>query len=452
MAFTWAPRGSRWAAASAVALALWASAAPTLVYPAYAAEWHLTTAITTAVFAAYPVALIGTLLLLGGFAETVGSRNAILAGLGFLGLGALTFLLAPNLALLLTGRALMGIGVGLSLGPATSVIASSVIASAGRDGGRDRTGAITAGASSVGIITALLVGGATVQYGPSPLHAAYGVLLAGVVVGLGAVWFLPRAVPRSVPGSAPGSAPGPARTTAGRWRPRRLAVPERRMPFLAGTFGVSAAYALGAIFLGVGAQFARDTVRSDDAFANGVVLAISAAAIGVVALLAGRLRAATALRLGAFAAVAGQALMITAGATHSMPFLVLYSLVGGAGYSLLFSGGVTLVTRSAPAEHRAATTSSAYLVAYLVQAVVALGVGALGTAVDLQTALVAGSATVVALTLAALLALRSPASAPGAVPALPVPSRAVPSQAVPSRATTSQATSHDNLMKASSSR
>lgn len=426
MAFTWAPRGSRWAAASAVALALWASAAPTLVYPAYAAEWHLTTAVTTTVFAAYPVALIGTLLLLGGFAETVGSRNAILAGLGFLGLGAVTFLLAPNLALLLTGRALMGVGVGLSLGPATSVIAS-----AGRDGVRDRTGAITAGASSVGIITALLVGGATVQFGPSPLHSAYGVLLAGVVVAVLAVWFLPRTLL------------SPARTTAGRWRPRRLAVPQRRMPFLAGTFGVSAAYALGAIFLGVGAQFARDTVRSDDAFVNGVVLAISAAAIGVVALLAGRLRAATALRLGAIAAVVGQALMIAAGATHSMPFLVLYSLVGGAGYSLLFSGGVTLVTQSAPAEHRAATTSSAYLVAYLVQAVVALGVGALGTAVDLQTALVAGSATVVALTLAALLALRSRVSAPDAVPALPIPSRAVPSRAT---------TSHDNLMKASSSR
>jgi MFS family permease len=370
MAFTWAPRGSRWAAASAVALALWASAAPTLVYPAYAAEWHLTTAVTTTVFAAYPVALIGTLLLLGGFAETVGSRNAILAGLGFLGLGALTFLLAPNLALLLTGRALMGIGVGLSLGPATSVIASAV-----RDGVRDRTGAITAGASSVGIITALLVGGATVQFGSSPLHSGYGVLLAGVAVAVLAVWFLPR------------SLPSPARATAGRWRPRRLAVPQRRMPFLAGTFGVSAAYAL--------------------------------------------------------AAVAGQALMITAGATHSMPFLVLYSLVGGAGYSLLFSGGVTLVTQSAPAEHRAATTSSAYLVAYLVQAVVALGVGALGTAVDLQTALVAGSATVVALTLAALLPLRSRVSAPGAVPALPIPSHTTTSQAT---------TSHDNLMKASSSR
>lgn len=429
MAFTWAQRGSRWAAASAVALALWASAAPTLVYPAYAAEWHLTTAVTTTVFAAYPVALIGTLLLLGGFAETVGSRNAILAGLGFLGLGALTFLLAPNLALLLTGRALMGVGVGLSLGPATSVIAS-----AGRDGVRDRTGAITAGASSIGLITALLVGGATVQFGPSPLHSAYGILLAGVVVAVLAVWFLPRALPRSLPGRA---------RTAGRWRPRRLAVPQRRMPFLAGTFGVSAAYALGAIFLGVGAQFARDTVRSDDAFVNGVVLAISAAAIGVVALLAGRLRAATALRLGALAAVAGQALMITAGATHSMPFLVLYSLVGGAGYSLLFSGGITLVTQSAPAEHRAATTSSAYLVAYLVQAVVALGVGALGTAVDLQTALVAGSATVVALTLAALLALRSRAAAPGAAPAPSIPSQAITSQAI---------TSHDNLMKASSSR
>lgn len=415
MAITWASRGSRWAAASAVALALWASAAPTLIYPVYASEWHLTTAVTTTVFAVYPVALIGTLLLLGGFAETVGTRNAILTGLGFLGLGALTFLLAPNLALLLAGRALMGIGVGLSLGPATSMIASTR-----PDGARDRTGAITAGASSVGLITALLVGGASVQFGPSPLHTGYVALLAGAVVALVAAWYLPRAT----------------RSADVRWRPRRPAVPRHPRPFLAGALGVSAAYALGAIFLGVGAQFARDTVRSDDAFVNGVVLAISAAAIGVVALLAGRLGASAALRLGALAAVVAQALMITAGAAHSMPLLVLYSLIGGAGYSLLFSGGVTLVTRSAPAEHRAATTSSAYLIAYLVQAAVALGVGTLGTAQGLQTALVAGSVTVVVLALAAVLTVRTRAAASAeARPDLaPVP------------------VTRDTLMKASSTR
>ncbi|MEV0893712.1 MFS transporter [Promicromonospora sp. MEB111] len=396
MTFTWASRGSRWAAAAAVALALWASAAPTLIYPVYAAEWHLTTAVTTTVFAAYPVALIATLLLLGGVSETVGNRGAILAGLGFLGLGGLTFLLAPNLALLLVGRALMGVGVGLSLGPATSVIAS-----AGADDTRDRTGAITAGASSVGLITALLVGGATVQFSTNPLHAGYGVLLAGVVVAVVAAWYLPRRL----------------RTAAHGWRPRPLAVPRHRLPFVAGALGVSAAYALGAIFLGIGAQFARDTVRSDDAFVNGVVLAISAAAIGVVALLTGRLRAPTALRLGAVAALAAQSLMIVAGATHSMTALVLYSLIGGAGYSLLFSGGVTLVTRSAPAEHRAATTSSAYLVAYLVQAGTALAVGRLATANGLQIALVVGSATVIALALAAVLTVRARAVAPEPLPA-----------------------------------
>ncbi|MFD7307507.1 MFS transporter [Promicromonospora sp. NPDC059942] len=420
MTFTWAARGSRWAAAAAVALALWASAAPTLIYPVYAAQWHLTTAVTTTVFAAYPVALIATLLLLGGLAETVGNRGAILTGLGFLGLGALTFLLAPNLALLLVGRALMGVGVGLSLGPATSVIAAS-----GSDDARDRTGATTAAASAVGLITALLVGGATVQFSPSPLHAGYGVLLAGVVVAVVAAWYLPRRL----------------RAGARRWRPRPLAVPRHRRPFVAGALGVSAAYALGAIFLGIGAQFARDTVHSDDAFVNGVVLAISAAAIGVVALLAGRLRAPTALRLGAVAALVAQSLMLVAGATHSMTALVLYSLIGGAGYSLLFSGGVTLVTRSAPAEHRAATTSSAYLVAYLVQAGTALAVGRLATAHGLQTALVVGSATVIAFALAAVLTVRARAAAPAA-PTVPLDTSSLDTVPVD--------TAPHHLMKASS--
>jgi hypothetical protein len=408
MAYAWAARGSRWTAAVVVALALWASAAPTLVYPAYAAEWHLTTAVTSTVFAAYPVALIATLLLLGGLPEAVGNRGTILAGLGFLGLGTLTFLLAPNLALLLVGRALMGVGVGLSLGPATSVIATS-----GSDGARDRTGSIATGATAVGLVAALLIGGATVQFGPSPLRSGYGVLLAAIVVAAIAAWFLPRH----------------ARTTATRWRPRPPAVPQRPRPFLVGALGVSAAFAVGAIFLGIGAQFARDAVGSDDAFVNGVILAISAAAIGVVALVAGRLGATSALRLGALGVALGQGLMVTAGATHSLLALVLTSIIGGAGYSLLFSGGITLVTRSAPAEHRAATTSSAYLVAYLVQATVALGVGALGTAQGLQTALVAGSATVVALALAAVLTLRGRTAVPAAIPAPQAPVLTTPTKA-----------------------
>ena len=44
-------RASFWVSAAVVVHTLWTSAAPAMSYPLYAAEWHLTPAITTAIFA-----------------------------------------------------------------------------------------------------------------------------------------------------------------------------------------------------------------------------------------------------------------------------------------------------------------------------------------------------------------------------------------------------------------
>lgn len=58
-------RGAFWAAASVLALALWSSRAPTVLYPIYAEQWSLNPATITAVFATYQFALI-VALALGG--------------------------------------------------------------------------------------------------------------------------------------------------------------------------------------------------------------------------------------------------------------------------------------------------------------------------------------------------------------------------------------------------
>ena len=46
----WGKRGSFWAAASVLALCLWASGAPSTLYPSYAAEWDLSPVVTTSIF------------------------------------------------------------------------------------------------------------------------------------------------------------------------------------------------------------------------------------------------------------------------------------------------------------------------------------------------------------------------------------------------------------------
>jgi predicted MFS family arabinose efflux permease len=376
-------RAGFWTAASVAGLALWASAAPTVVYPLYAAEWQLQPSVTTAIFAIYPLVLVPVLIVFGNLSDVIGRRAVILMGLAALTAGSVAFGLAPDLTWVFIGRALMGVGVGLSLSPATA----AMVEFGGRDGARRASSATTA-ATAGGLALATIVGGALVQYAPAPLHLSFWVLTAVTVVVGGFVLALPRHTRDE---------------NAGPWRPRLPRMPRGERPaFVAGTLGISAAYAMGAIFLALGAQIARDLVRSDNAFVNGAIISISAVTIGVVAVLARSLRPRIAVTLGPVLALVGLGFLIVAGLDHSLAAFIASSLVAGAGYSLMFSGGLGLVTTSAPAHHRAAVISAAYVVGYLVQAAAALGLGVLATTSGLQVALELGAPVILLLGVAAL--------------------------------------------------
>jgi MFS family permease len=83
---TLSTRGSFWTAASVAGLALWASGAPTIVYPLYAAQWQVEPSVTTAIFAIYPVVLVPVLIVFGNLSDVIGRRAVILLGLGALAL------------------------------------------------------------------------------------------------------------------------------------------------------------------------------------------------------------------------------------------------------------------------------------------------------------------------------------------------------------------------------
>jgi MFS family permease len=390
---TLAARGSFWTAASVAGLALWASGAPTVVYPLYAEEWQLQPSVTSAIFAIYPLVLVPVLIVFGNLSDVIGRRAVILMGLAALGAGSLAFGLAPDLTWVFIGRALMGVGVGLALSPATA----AMVEFGGPDGARRASSATTA-ATATGLALATLVGGALVQYAPNPLRLSFWVLTAVTAV----VFVFAALLPRHTPDES-----------AAPWRPRLPRMPRDERPsFIAGALGISAAYAMGAIFLALGAQIARDLVRSDNAFVDGAIISLSAVAIGVVAVLARPLRPRVAVTLGPVLAIAGLGLLIVAGLDHSLPAFIASSLVAGAGYSLMFSGGLGLVTMSAPTHQRAAVISAAYVVGYLVQALAALGLGVLATTSGLQLALDVGAPLILLLGVAALAVANAPRRVP----------------------------------------
>jgi MFS family permease len=391
-------RASFQVAAAVVAHTLWTSAAPSLTYPLYAARWHLTPTVTTGMFAVYPIAVVLTLLLFGSLSDRVGRRAAILAGVAASLAGVGLFAIAPGVGWLYAGRAFMGIGVGLSTSPATAALVEF-----SAPGQQARANVVATAATAFGLGMATLLGGALIQYAPWPLHLNFIALFAVLALVLAFAWFLPRPTASE-------------RAEAPRWQPGTLAVPRGIVRMFATTAtAVTAGYAQGALLLSLGNQVARDLIGSSNALVNGAVLALFALVAGASALFAKRLPGRLAVQFGGLTTAAALALLLLAASRHALlPFLAA-SALSGAGYSLLFLGGLTLINAHAPAQHRAGTLSAIYLIAYLSMGAIALTLGAVATRWGLRTAIGIGAPGIAALALAAAgLALPGkPARRPG---------------------------------------
>ncbi|WP_230674023.1 MFS transporter [Rathayibacter sp. Leaf248] len=360
-------RGSFWVSTLVLALCLWSSGAPSVLYPTYAQEWGLSSVVVTSVFAAYPAALLLSLLVVGDLSDVIGRRRTMLLGIALIAVSAIVFSLAGGVALLYAGRALQGVGTALALSAASASLVDNNVSANPR-----LPSSLTTVSTSTGLTLSLLVSGALAQYAPLPLQLSYWVL---ALVGLLTIVMLALSRDDRPEGAA-------------RWRPRLPHVaPGLGTVYVGATLAVSVAYATGALVLSLGAQMARELTGATDLLVIGPALALSSVVIGVTALAIQRVPAHTLIVTGAGAAIAGLALMEWAASSGSFALFLAFSVVSGVGYSLSFSGGLSLVGRAAPAEHRGSMISAVYLVSYLGQAVTAVAAGALATSLGLELAL-----------------------------------------------------------------
>lgn len=375
--------GSFWTAAAVAAIVLWTSAAPSTSYPLYAADWHLTPTVTTAIFALYPLVLVIVLLVFGDIADHIGRRAAILIGLALLLVGSALFAVAPDVVWVFVGRAFMGAGVGFALSPA-----SAAVVEFSRTGREKAASSITTAGTALGLVLATTVGGALVQYGPFPLHLDFWVLVAAIAGVGGLVWFLPRHTPAE---------------DRRRWRPRAVHVPRSLLGvYVTAALGVSVAYMFGSVFLALGADIAEQLIRTQNVLLVGSVLAAMSAVIGITAIATRSVAPPVSIGIGSVGTFVAFALLLGSSQTQSLPLFLVTTLVSGAAYALLFSGGVGLIGTRAPSHHRAGTLSAVYLVAYVLQGAVAVGLGVITTNDGLPRALDLGSVFIGAFALAAL--------------------------------------------------
>jgi hypothetical protein len=176
------------------------------------------------------------------------------------------------------------------------------------------------------------------------------------------------------------------------------------MTFSLAATAVTSAYTHGVLILSLGGEVARDLVGSSNTLVNGAALSLFAIASAVVGIGARSLQPRTAMTGGAAASAAGMALLAAAVARHHLPVFLAATTISGAGYSLLFFGGLTTINSAAPAEHRGGVLSAIYLLAYVSLGAVSLLLGAVATAQGLGFAVDLG-AGVIALLSAVTVAL-----------------------------------------------
>lgn len=359
-------RGAFWAAASVLALALWSSGAPSVLYPLYAEKWDLTPVVVTTVFATYQLALIVVLPLFGNLSDLFGRRRIMITGIALIGVSALVFAFAPHVGFLYAGRVLQGAGAGLAMGAATASLIENNTTSSPRF-----ASAIATVATATGLTLALLLSGLFAEYLPLPLLWSYIVLLVLSVASIAALLATPDDRPAQVT----------------RWRPQAPFVPAGiRIGFVVATLAVSLAYCVGAIFLSLGAHMIDQFTHTDDTALVGILLAVSSAFIGITGLFLARFPARSLIWAGIGLTLVSLALMTAASALQSLPLFLLWCVGGGVAYALMFTGGLALINRLAPEHHRGSTLSFLYLIAYALQAATAIGVGAVATAISLRIA------------------------------------------------------------------
>jgi MFS family permease len=371
-------------AGAMVLVAMLASFTPTPLYPLYQQAWGMSDATVSVVFAAYPVGVLVYLVGLGGLADRIGRRLAMVAGGTLLLVAMVVLSLAPGPDVLVGGRLLHGLASGMVTTAAAAAFLEDHVEGA----------FVNSLIISGGIAVGPLLSGTLATVAPAPLRTPY--LAVGALIPIAGAWVLTAPPDR------------PPTTDAGLLRPIRVAR-SIRAPFVLAASGIVATNLTMSLFGAYGPLIAATVGwRSPDSAGR---LAFLLFAMITVASVVGR-RTAPLLLLGIGGALVAVGWGVTAlGTAPELGYLVITGAIllgGGSGLSLL--GGTGLVGAIAPTGRVAETYA-----AFLVVAFLALGGGALvtGPALGLLsvTTLLPTVSVVVAVGTVTLIVVHSGASA-----------------------------------------
>ncbi|MFE3194243.1 MFS transporter [Nocardia sp. NPDC059240] len=335
-----------WLLAVALGLLLFASAAPSPMYPVYQQMWHYSSLVSTGVYAANAVALLVTLLFAGSLSDHIGRRPVLVAAVLVELAGTLAFAEAQSVTWLFTARIVQGVATGLATGAITATLIDLQPA-------ESRLGALmTNVAAGGGLAVGAISSGLLVAYAPAPTRLVYWLLAAAFTVIVIGVLLIPETVRPDGQGMAS-------------LKPR-VSVPQSvRAAFITLVPSISATWALGGLYLALGGALMRVQFHVSTPLAGGLVVVALQGTSAVTALLARDWTIDQALLRGPILLMTGVSVALLGAATHSVWLFFAASIVAGIGFGPSFSGALRMLTGLAPAEARAEVVTAIYVVSYL---------------------------------------------------------------------------------------
>ncbi len=346
-----------WVVVAAYLTLMIAASTPSPLYVVYQSKWHFPTSTLTVIFGVYALALLASLLTVGGLSDFVGRRPVLIGALAMLAASMAVFAGAQGVGWLYAARVMQGLAAGAAIG----TLSAGIVELAPQ--GRERLATLlNALVPSFGLGMGALIAGAFAEWGPDPTVLVY------VVVGIALVALVVLIA----------FAPESDRPRAGALRsllPRvRIARPIRGA-FLRSTPSLFAPWAQMGLTLSLlvsvaGAQFGV-TNRFD---AGLIVVAVCAA--GTVAGFA--LRDTSPLRstkLGSIGLIVGIAVTLGGLRADSLLLFVLGSTVGGLGLGGSMIGSIRTLSVLPEPDERGEFFASVYVVGYLAFSIPAVAAG-----------------------------------------------------------------------------
>lgn len=361
-----------------------ASGVPSPLYRVYQEEFGFSSGVLTTIFGVYALALLVSLLVVGGLSDHVGRRPVLVVAFLLEAAAMVLFLVSDGAGWLLAARVVQGFATGAL----TSTLGAAVL---DLQNPERRWGAFINSASpGLGLSIGAVGAGLLVQYVPSPTDWVFAVLTAVfVLASVATLVVLPETSAR-LPGAIASL------------RPQVHVPPAHRRPFVVALPVMVSAWALGGLYASLGPSLLVDVFGVENHLAGGLLI-LALNGTGVLGSLALQKAAPErSLLVGALIFAVGVAGTLAALFAGSVAALFVAAVGTGFGFGASFIGAVATITAGVTSGHRAGLLASIFVVGYLAFSIPAIAAGVAVGSIGLQRTAEIYGVVVITLALAAI--------------------------------------------------